>query len=1192
MFNVRRGEFGINETEQHSQGQGEVAALANGNYAVVYWEQQGLDVPPLIKLRVLDNSGLPILGSTPLAHDIIVSTSAYSGGGNSNNYIDQPVIAPVAGGGFIVAWTEGNRNPDTGQVMSTEVRAQTYNSAGYPVGELVVIPGASDPVLSVSHAGHVLVYKTVVDADGVPDEYYWNDVPVVMAVSIGTNGSILGTTEITRGVLEPSGTSTNSFFNVSAVASVGNGHVIAWESWENHRTEPGAENGTFDIVHRVQGFSIGPVSQPVVVGFKVVDIADIGNGTYVVVGLAHTPETDGQDVVAQIFNGSTGSPLGQPFLVNTTTEGQQHAPSVAALASGAGFVVVWADEPNEAVGAQVFTALGAADGEQIVVSVEAVSEFAWDFASPDVAADAYGGFMVTWTGWDDNGYGVRGQTYTPALISWGLFNTGDDTVDFGELSAGQRQIIDDAAEAGQIGAIYDAQTGNDTVTLPSLHEAQLTTEVAWNYSTTFKAGDGNDVIHGGNGNDIIDGGAGNDELHGNDGNDTLRGGTGADQLFGGAGNDLLSEGAGDTGPYQDDVYDGGDGNDRVSMFTTYGPGVTIDLRIATAQNTGSMGTDTFVGIEHITANYGNDTLNGNDSNNWFWTFSGTDSLYGHGGNDYFTVGLGTKVADGGSGNDTIEIHDLAYEPAYTAEGITVSLALQGTAQATGVGNWTLTNIENLGGSWGADILTGDANANILAGAQGNDELIGGEGNDTLAGDGTFDLNSNASPAFFADPDWDGGDDHLEGDGGNDTLYGGGGADELYGGTGDDTLTGGSGQDLLQGDTGNDTFRDTAAWLNGDTLSDFGVGDKIVVSDATMAGFTFSLTGNTLTYTGGTLTLDVAPAGTVVARAAAGGGVELSISAHDSDNDFNGDGRSDIFWRADSGDMVNWLGQANGGFVANSANSSTFVPMSWQVVGTGDLNGDGRDDILWRNADGSLTNWLGQANGGYSNNGANGYVGVATSWHVAGMGDFNGDGRDDILWRNDNGAMTNWLGTAAGGYLDNSANASASLSTSWHIAGTGDFNGDGRDDILWRNDNGAMTDWLGQSNGSHLNNPNASTSLSTSWVIAGTGDFDGDGRDDILWRNDDTGDMTNWLGQANGGFENNPNASTFVPLSWNINGTGDFNGDGRDDILWRNDDTGDMTNWLGQANGGFIDNPNASTFVPTNWHIGETTGLLF
>ena len=209
-------------------------------------------------------------------------------------------------------------------------------------------------------------------------------------------------------------------------------------------------------------------------------------------------------------------------------------------------------------------------------------------------------------------------------------------------------------------------------------------------------------------------------LNGSFGNyvdDTLRGGTGSDQLYGGAGNDLLAEFAGDVGPFGNDLYDGGSGNDRVSYYLDFGPGVTVDLNQAGAQATG-YGDDTFGSIEHVTATYGDDTLTGNAADNWFWTFNGSDNLYGNGGNDYFTVGLGNKIVDGGAGNDTIEILDLAFEPAYTADGIAVSLLLQGQAQQTGVGSWTLSNIENLGGWWGADELTGDANANILAGGQG------------------------------------------------------------------------------------------------------------------------------------------------------------------------------------------------------------------------------------------------------------------------------------------------------------------------------------------------------------------------------------------------------------------------------------------------------------------------------------------
>ena len=54
---------------------------------------------------------------------------------------------------------------------------------------------------------------------------------------------------------------------------------------------------------------------------------------------------------------------------------------------------------------------------------------------------------------------------------------------------------------------------------------------------------------------------------------------------------------------------------------------------------------------------------------------------------------------------------------------------------------------------------------------------------------------------------------------------------------------------------------------------------------------------------------------------------------------------------------------------------------WQVAAVGDYNGDGRDDILFRNDDGRLTNWLGTSTGGFSDNVANGYLATDNQWHI-------------------------------------------------------------------------------------------------------------------------------------------------------------------------------------------------------------------
>ena len=430
----------------------------------------------------------------------------------------------------------------------------------------------------------------------------------------------------------------------------------------------------------------------------------------------------------------------------------------------------------------------------------------------------------------------------------------------------------------------------------------------------------------------------------------------------------------------------------------------------------------------------------------------------------------------------------------------------------------------------------------------------------------------------------------------ENAIGGSANDKIIGNSADNVITGGAGLDTLTGGGGNDTFQDTLAGLNGDTITDFGPGDKIVITNASLSSFTFSVSGTTLTSNGLTLHFGSALGGTLSASAAPGGGVQLTLGAgvalHDAHDDFNGDGRSDILWRNDNGSLTDWLSTASGSYSPNSANALYNVSASWQVAGTGDFNGDGRDDILWRNADGRITDWLGTTSGAFTDNATNALNGVTLDWHVAGIGDFNGDGRDDILWRNDDGRVTDWLGTANGGFSPNSSSFLTGVSTSWQIVGVGDFNGDGRSDIMWRNADGRITNWLGTANGGFTDNvANAYNSVTLDWHVAGIGDFNGDGRDDILWRNDD-GRVTDWLSTASGGYApNSGNFATSVDPSWQVASIGDFNGDGRADILWRNTD-GHITNWLGTATGGFTDNVgNSFTGVDTHWHVQEPGNLF-
>ena len=80
-----------------------------------------------------------------------------------------------------------------------------------------------------------------------------------------------------------------------------------------------------------------------------------------------------------------------------------------------------------------------------------------------------------------------------------------------------------------------------------------------------------------------------------------------------------------------------------------------------------------------------------------------------------------------------------------------------------------------------------------------------------------------------------------------------------------------------------------------------------------------------------------------------------------------------------------------------------------------------------------------------------------TWHVEDTGDFNNDGRADILWQNDDGTPAIWLMNGTN-VIGAGAVGASNPGPTWHVEGTGDYNGDGKSDILWQNDNGTPAIW--------------------------------------------------------------------------------------------------------------------------------------
>jgi FG-GAP-like repeat len=264
-------------------------------------------------------------------------------------------------------------------------------------------------------------------------------------------------------------------------------------------------------------------------------------------------------------------------------------------------------------------------------------------------------------------------------------------------------------------------------------------------------------------------------------------------------------------------------------------------------------------------------------------------------------------------------------------------------------------------------------------------------------------------------------------------------------------------------------------------------------------------------------------------------VEGAVLGSPHVGDLNGDGKSDILWSNDERNLRTWL---MNGMAVNSSSALPSAP-GWSTSGIGDFNGDGRDDIVRRGTSGGVEVWLMDGARILS---STTIATLWTGWGISGVGDFNGDGKDDILWRSLSGHVAIWL---MDGTRIVSFHSLGNIWTGWTISGVGNFNGDHRADILWRAISGDVAIWL--MDGPRIASFHTVASIWTGWTISGVGDFDGDDRADILWRSV-SGDVAMWLmdGPRIASYHTVANIWT----GWSITGVGDFDGDRHADILWQ------------------------------------------
>ncbi len=335
-------------------------------------------------LRVVESAGAP---DWLVPHDVTaVGDPLYSR--------SEGVTAALDGGGYVVVWASDRQDGDAAGIFG-----QRFSSDGVKAGaEFAInttsIEGQTTPVVvGLNGGGFVVGWESTHEDDGFQSEY-GKDGGGVYAQRFNAAGTAVGSefrvNPVFSGVQDqPAVTALND-----------GGFLFAWYSqFDEQRinvVEYGVgERGLFGQLYAADGTSVGDafrLAGDALVAANEPSIAGLLGGGFVTAWRGSDPS--GFGVVAQRY-GLGGAPIGSEISVNSTADGNQHKPAVAALATG-GFVIIWQSDQQDGDGGGVYgqryNSVGSALGSEFRVN----TTIANDQVDPSVFGTPDGGFQVLW----------------------------------------------------------------------------------------------------------------------------------------------------------------------------------------------------------------------------------------------------------------------------------------------------------------------------------------------------------------------------------------------------------------------------------------------------------------------------------------------------------------------------------------------------------------------------------------------------------------------------------------------------------------------------------------------------------------------------------------------------------------------------------------------------------------------------